>query len=224
MGFWIVALLTTILLLYVLRGILLPFVAGFALAYLLDPLADRLQRLGIGRLGATLIILILFVLLFIVALMLLVPLLGASVRRVRRPAAGLCGAPAGAGRRAGRAARRAPRRRRCASRTCRDRSATSSGKGSAWSATSCVPYGRAARPSSACSRSSSSRRSSPSICSWTGTAWSPPSMAGCRFSTAKPCARSRATSTPRSPASSAGRRWSASSSARSMRSACPWSA
>ena len=50
-GFWIAALAVAVLLLFVLRGILLPFVAGFALAYLLDPLADRLQKVGIGRLG-----------------------------------------------------------------------------------------------------------------------------------------------------------------------------
>ena len=51
-GFWIVALADRrSCCSYVLRGILLPFVAGFALAYLLDPLADRLQRLGLGRLG-----------------------------------------------------------------------------------------------------------------------------------------------------------------------------
>jgi predicted PurR-regulated permease PerM len=73
-GFWILALILASLLLYLLRDILLPFVAGFALAYLLDPVADRLERLGIGRLGATLIILILFVLVFIVALVALVPL------------------------------------------------------------------------------------------------------------------------------------------------------
>jgi predicted PurR-regulated permease PerM len=72
--FWVATLLVVALLLYVLRDILLPFVAGFALAYLLDPLADRLQRTGIGRLGATLIILVLFVLMFIVALVALVPL------------------------------------------------------------------------------------------------------------------------------------------------------
>ena len=52
-GFWIAALVVAVLLLFVLRDILLPFVAGFALAYLLDPVADRLQRLGLGRLGAT---------------------------------------------------------------------------------------------------------------------------------------------------------------------------
>jgi predicted PurR-regulated permease PerM len=73
-GFWVIALAVTTALLFVLRDILLPFVAGFALAYLLDPLADRLERIGLGRLGATLIILTVFVVVFIVALVLLIPL------------------------------------------------------------------------------------------------------------------------------------------------------
>lgn len=74
-GFWAIALIVTALLLFVLRDILLPFVAGFAVAYLLDPMADRLERLGIGRLAATLIILILFILVFLVALVLILPFL-----------------------------------------------------------------------------------------------------------------------------------------------------
>ncbi|WP_046863552.1 AI-2E family transporter [Microvirga massiliensis] len=73
-AFWGLALAVTVLALFVLRDILLPFVAGFALAYLLDPLADRLERMGIGRFGATILILVLFVLLFILALVLVVPL------------------------------------------------------------------------------------------------------------------------------------------------------
>ncbi|MBZ6074757.1 AI-2E family transporter [Microvirga puerhi] len=85
-AFWLVALVVTVTLLLVLRTVLLPFVAGFALAYLLDPLADRLQRIGIGRLGASLVILILFVLLFIVLLVVVVPLaaqqVGAFVQRL----------------------------------------------------------------------------------------------------------------------------------------------
>jgi predicted PurR-regulated permease PerM len=85
-GFWTAALVATVLLLFVLRGILLPFVAGFALAYLLDPLADRLQKIGIGRLGASLLILVLFVLVFIVTLFILVPFavqqIGAFVERL----------------------------------------------------------------------------------------------------------------------------------------------
>jgi predicted PurR-regulated permease PerM len=85
-GFWIAALILAVLLLFVFRGILLPFVAGFALAYLLDPLADKLQKIGIGRLGASLLILVLFVLVFIITLMILVPFaaqqVGAFVERV----------------------------------------------------------------------------------------------------------------------------------------------
>ncbi|CAH1660349.1 Putative permease often clustered with de novo purine synthesis [Hyphomicrobiales bacterium] len=72
-GFWVTALAVAILALVLLRGILLPFVAGLALAYLLDPLAHRFERLGIGRLPATIAILCLFVLFFILGLMLVVP-------------------------------------------------------------------------------------------------------------------------------------------------------
>ncbi|MGO4704286.1 AI-2E family transporter [Microvirga sp. 2MCAF38] len=77
--FWGIALAVTVFLLTTLREILLPFVAGFALAYLLDPLADRLQRVGVGRLGASLVILVIFVLLFIVTLVILIPLIAQQV-------------------------------------------------------------------------------------------------------------------------------------------------
>jgi predicted PurR-regulated permease PerM len=74
-AFWLGALVLTVLALYLLRDILLPFVAGLALAYLLDPLADRFEKMGLGRLGATLLILVLFVLVFVLVLVLVVPLL-----------------------------------------------------------------------------------------------------------------------------------------------------
>ncbi|WP_112664254.1 AI-2E family transporter [Microvirga flavescens] len=77
--FWGLALAVTVFFLATLREILLPFVAGFALAYLLDPLADRLQRIGIGRLGASILILVIFVLLFIVTLVVLIPLVAQQV-------------------------------------------------------------------------------------------------------------------------------------------------
>ncbi|MBV9970519.1 MAG: AI-2E family transporter [Xanthobacteraceae bacterium] len=54
--FWIglaVVLLATVVLL---REILLPFVAGLVLAYMLNPLANRLERLGFNRLVAALVI------------------------------------------------------------------------------------------------------------------------------------------------------------------------
>ncbi len=73
-GFWIAALVVFVLFLWLFSSILLPFVAGLALAYLLDPVATRLQRLGLGRLGATLLILSLFVIVFVLVLILAVPL------------------------------------------------------------------------------------------------------------------------------------------------------
>ncbi|MBW3098744.1 AI-2E family transporter [Pseudohoeflea coraliihabitans] len=73
--FWAFALFVAGFFLYLFRSILLPFIAGMALAYFLDPVADRLQRMGMSRLAATLIILVLFVLIFAVALMIVIPLL-----------------------------------------------------------------------------------------------------------------------------------------------------
>jgi predicted PurR-regulated permease PerM len=69
----VLGLAVSVALLYLLSGVLLPFVAGLVLAYLLDPLADRIQRLGIGRLAATLLILVVFVLGFVLVLILVVP-------------------------------------------------------------------------------------------------------------------------------------------------------
>jgi predicted PurR-regulated permease PerM len=74
-GFWIGAFALFALALWVFSGILLPFVAGLVLAYMLDPLADRLQRLGLNRLVATLLILAVFVLVFVVSLLIVVPVL-----------------------------------------------------------------------------------------------------------------------------------------------------
>lgn len=56
-GFWVGALALFILFLWVFSGVLLPFAAAFVIAYLLDPIADRLQSAGLNRLAATLLIL-----------------------------------------------------------------------------------------------------------------------------------------------------------------------
>jgi predicted PurR-regulated permease PerM len=52
-AFWIVVLAVVVVAVVLLREVLLPFVAGMVLAYLLDPLAIRLERLGMSRLIAT---------------------------------------------------------------------------------------------------------------------------------------------------------------------------
>jgi predicted PurR-regulated permease PerM len=73
--FWIASLLALIFALWLLKGILLPFLAGMVLAYFLDPVADALERLGLPRVLATLLILGLSILLLVLAVFLLVPVL-----------------------------------------------------------------------------------------------------------------------------------------------------
>ncbi|HWF96866.1 MAG TPA: AI-2E family transporter [Xanthobacteraceae bacterium] len=73
--FWIVTLVVFAFLLWLLSDILLPFVAGLALAYLQTPLADRMERLGMNRTLAALLIVGFVVLTFILLALLLVPIL-----------------------------------------------------------------------------------------------------------------------------------------------------
>jgi predicted PurR-regulated permease PerM len=73
--FWLATLLAVATSLWLLHEILLPFVAGIALAYVLAPLADRMERLGMNRTLAALLIVSLFVVLLIALMLLLVPLL-----------------------------------------------------------------------------------------------------------------------------------------------------
>ena len=49
--FWLGSFAAFAAFVYLFSPILLPFVAGMALAYLLDPIADRLERLGLHRLA-----------------------------------------------------------------------------------------------------------------------------------------------------------------------------
>ena len=58
-----------------LREVLLPFVAGMVLAYLLDPLATRLERLGMNRLIATLTIVGLFIVGVVALIVLTAPII-----------------------------------------------------------------------------------------------------------------------------------------------------
>lgn len=73
--FWLAVLAGLLLFLYIFSEILLPFVAGFAIAYLLDPVADRLERMGLGRTMATIVILVLFVLVILLVIVAVAPLL-----------------------------------------------------------------------------------------------------------------------------------------------------
>ena len=73
--FWLGSAVFLALFLYLFSNILLPFVAGMVLAYFLDPVADWLQRLGLSRLMATVVILITFIIVVVLAFVILVPVL-----------------------------------------------------------------------------------------------------------------------------------------------------
>ena len=87
--FWVAALLALILVLWLLSNILLPFIAGLALAYFLDPVADRLEHLGLPRLAATLVILLFSLLILVVVLILIVPILGDQIGKFASELPGL---------------------------------------------------------------------------------------------------------------------------------------
>ncbi len=72
--FWALLLAAVLFALYQLRDVLVPFVAGMAVAYLLDPVVDRLERLRIGRGLATFVVLFGFFAVAIGLVLLLVPL------------------------------------------------------------------------------------------------------------------------------------------------------
>ncbi len=77
--FWIVILALLYLFLMTFRTVLLPFVAGMVLAYFLDPVADWLERRGLSRMMATVVILLTFLLSFVVALIIIIPLVAGQV-------------------------------------------------------------------------------------------------------------------------------------------------
>lgn len=71
---WGVILVAFVVFLVLLKSILLPFVAGMAIAYLLDPTCDRLERMGCSRDLATVIVTAIFAVVVILFLLLIVPL------------------------------------------------------------------------------------------------------------------------------------------------------
>ncbi|MBT3790847.1 MAG: AI-2E family transporter [Alphaproteobacteria bacterium] len=77
--FWLIGGGIIALLLYLLRAILLPFVAGMAVAYFLDPAVDKLEERGLNRTLATFIVTAVFFTVLITVVILLFPILQAQV-------------------------------------------------------------------------------------------------------------------------------------------------
>lgn len=72
---WGLALLVLLLILWGLGNVMLPFILGAGMAYLLDPLADWLEERGLSRPLAVVVITLGLVLIFALALLVLVPVL-----------------------------------------------------------------------------------------------------------------------------------------------------
>jgi predicted PurR-regulated permease PerM len=79
---WGIGFAAFILLLWFLSDAILPFVLGAALAYLTDPLADRLERVGLSRILATVVITVGALGLAVLALTLIIPTLIHQVQNV----------------------------------------------------------------------------------------------------------------------------------------------
>jgi predicted PurR-regulated permease PerM len=73
--YWGIAAAVFVTVLWLFGHVLLPFVLGGAIAYFIDPVADRLERMGLSRAAATGVITVLAVLLFIIVAVAVVPAL-----------------------------------------------------------------------------------------------------------------------------------------------------
>ncbi|WP_265499856.1 AI-2E family transporter [Paracoccus beibuensis] len=72
---WGLAALVLLLTLWLLGQAVLPFIIGAGVAYLLDPVADRLERAGLSRTMSVVLITVIVVLAFIATVLLVVPIL-----------------------------------------------------------------------------------------------------------------------------------------------------
>lgn len=79
---WLGIALLIAVLLYLLHNILSPFLVGILLAYLADPLVDRLERLGLSRTWGVVVVFSLFTLVFLALLLVLVPMLAKQLLRL----------------------------------------------------------------------------------------------------------------------------------------------
>ena len=73
--YWGIAAAVLFFLLWSLGDVLLPFLVGGAIAYFLDPVADRLERLGLSRAAATAVITLVMILIVVLLVLAVIPTL-----------------------------------------------------------------------------------------------------------------------------------------------------
>ncbi|HAW48465.1 MAG TPA: AI-2E family transporter, partial [Roseovarius sp.] len=71
--YWGIAAIAVFVVLWFLGDVMLPFVLGAAVAYFLDPVADRLERLGLSRAVAVAVIAAVAVLVLVIVALLIIP-------------------------------------------------------------------------------------------------------------------------------------------------------
>ena len=84
--YWGIAALVLFLTLWFFGDVILPFVLGGAIAYCLDPIADRLERYGMGRTVAVILITIIAVFFFVLLILLVIPVLVAQAGQLANTA------------------------------------------------------------------------------------------------------------------------------------------
>ena len=72
---WLTLLIIAIAVVFFVSSIIMPFVAGMAIAYFLDPLVDKLESIGLSRINSTICVICSFFIVVILILILIFPLL-----------------------------------------------------------------------------------------------------------------------------------------------------
>ena len=73
--YWSIAAAVFLVLLWLLADVILPFLVGGAIAYFLDPVADRLERMGLSRAVSTTIIFVILILIVVLSALIVIPAL-----------------------------------------------------------------------------------------------------------------------------------------------------
>ncbi len=77
--FWVAAAALFLAALWLFGNILLPFVGGMALAYLLNPLANRMERAGWNRAPASVVLIVTLVVCIVALIVVIVPVIGTQL-------------------------------------------------------------------------------------------------------------------------------------------------
>ena len=84
--YWSIGAVVFLFAMWLLSGVLLPFITGMAIAYFLDPSADKLEKLGCSRVVATSIITFVGLFVGFLLIALLVPQLVSQLAALVNPA------------------------------------------------------------------------------------------------------------------------------------------